>query len=181
MKPFVRLKIECNRTNLGFIGDRMTNGIWTPYHSWTILKERPYWKLVNATLWYGNKIVIDLSQNSPFLNEKMKADLTRGFWSYVGIDDRWTRGWNACGHAIMFWLAHKNGLNRILRLLAICWKLIEIIFNFKHHYIWGRPNWHLGADYIGKKNLSQKCGDLRFIEIILRRPALSNVGIDGIM
>jgi hypothetical protein len=37
----------------------------------------------------------------------------------------------------------------------------------KHHYIWGRPNWQFGADYIGKKNLSQKCGDLKYIEIIL--------------
>jgi hypothetical protein len=34
----------------------------------------------------------------------------------------------------------------------------------KHHYIWGRTNWQFGADYIGKKNLSQKCGDLRCIE-----------------
>ena len=45
-------------------------------------------------------------------------------------------------------------------------KVLEIIFNLKHHYIWGRPNWQFGADFIWKMNLSQKWGDLRFIEII---------------
>jgi hypothetical protein len=29
------------------------------------------------------------------------------------------------------------------------------------------PNWQFGADYIGKKKLSKKCGDLRFIDITL--------------
>jgi len=37
----------------------------------------------------------------------------------------------------------------------------------KQHYIWGWPNVQSIADYIEKKNLSQKCGDLRYIEIIM--------------
>ena len=30
----------------------------------------------------------------------------------------------------------------------------------------GRPNWQFGADYIGKKILSQKSGELRYMEIL---------------
>jgi hypothetical protein len=35
--------------------------------------------------------------------------------------------------------------------------------NTLHHYIWGGLNYQFIADYIEKRNLSKKCGDLRFI------------------
>ena len=56
--------------------------------------------------------------------------------------------------------------------LAIGCRLVGLKTNSKYHYIWGRPNWQFGADYIGKKNLSQKCGDLRCMESIWDKPSL---------
>ena len=61
----------------------------------------------------------------------------------------------------MFCLYHKSEYPMSWCFLAISCKLLEIIPNLKNHYIWGRPNQQFGADYIGKMNLSQKCGDLR--------------------
>jgi hypothetical protein len=43
-----------------------------------------------------------------------------------------------------------------------CWNGGSIA-NPKHHYIWGGLNYQFIADYIEKRNLSKKCGDLRFI------------------
>jgi len=51
--------------------------------------------------------------------------------------------------------------------LAIGCRLGGSWANPKNHYILGRSNYLFGADYIEEKNLSQKYGDLRFIEIIL--------------
>jgi hypothetical protein len=67
-------------------------------------------------------------------------------------------------------LSHKNGPQRFVCFLAILCRIGGSIANSKHHYIWGRLNFHSIADYIGKKNLSQKCGGLRFIELCCEQP-----------
>ncbi len=60
-------------------------------------------------------------------------------------------------------------------LLAIGCRLGGSWANPKNHYILGRSNYLFGADYIEEKNLSQKYGDLRFIEIILNTQTLAKL------
>ena len=53
-----------------------------------------------------------------------------------------------------------------------CLQVVGTSAKSKHHYIWGWPLYPLDSEYIGEKNLSQKCGDLRCIEIIPRTAKL---------